>query len=157
MTDHGASCEEDRSLRGAYGVGDPRAIPVTGMLDRMAREQQQCTPRAVEPALPISATSQLFNNYVQTCDFSGFFPLILGFFTNLPLPQKERSSLYRVQTSSFWFMGMWRVCKSSKIKHPGGSGGGGALSSRPKVDPGPLPIFQDLLLLSNHTPVCYIL
>ena len=31
----------------------------------------------------------------------------------------------------------------------------GALSSRPNGDPGPLPIFQDLLglLLSNHTPV----
>ena len=28
----------------------------------------------------------------------------------------------------------------------------GALSSRPKGDPGLLPIFQDLLLLSNHNP-----
>ena len=28
----------------------------------------------------------------------------------------------------------------------------GALSSRPKGDPGTLPIFQDFLLLSNHTP-----
>ena len=27
----------------------------------------------------------------------------------------------------------------------------GALSSRPKGDPGPLPIFQDFILLSNHT------
>ena len=33
---------------------------------------------------------------------------------------KKRSSLYCVQTSSFLFVGMWRVCKSSKIKHPGG-------------------------------------
>ena len=32
----------------------------------------------------------------------------------------------------------------------------GALSSRPKGDPGPLPIFQDLLLLSNHTPDLYV-
>ena len=38
-------------------------------------------------------------------------------------PREERSSLYCVQTSSFLFVGMWRVCKSSKIKHPGGSGG----------------------------------
>ena len=44
---------------------------------------------------------------------------------------------------------MWRVCTSPQIKHPGGSG---ALSSRPKRDPGPLPIYQDFLLLSNHTP-----
>ena len=55
--------------------------------------------------------------------------------------RKERSSLYCVQTSCFLFVGMWRVCKSSK-KHPKG----------PKGDPGPLPIFQDVLLLSNHTP-----
>ena len=31
----------------------------------------------------------------------------------------------------------------------------GALSSRPKGDPGPLPIFQDFLRLSNHTPGIY--
>ena len=59
----------------------------------------------------------------------------------------ERSSLYSVQTSIFWFVGMCRVCKSSKMKHPGGSGGF-VLETK-----GPLPIFQDLLLLSNHTPV----
>ena len=28
---------------------------------------------------------------------------------------KERSSLYCVQTSSFLFVGMWRVCKSSEM------------------------------------------
>ena len=50
--------------------------------------------------------------------------------------------------SSFLFVGMWRVCKSSNN-----------FTSRrfrglwPKGDPGLLPIFQDLLLLSNHTPV----
>ena len=38
-------------------------------------------------------------------------------------PRKERSNLYCVQTSSFLFVGMWRVCKSSKIKHPGVSWG----------------------------------
>ena len=60
------------------------------------------------------------------------FSLFQDFFKNLPLPQnflerrevttKERKNcLYCVQTSSFLFVGMWRVCKSSKIKHPGGS------------------------------------
>ena len=33
----------------------------------------------------------------------------------------------------------------------------GALSSRPKGDPGRLPIFQDCLTLSNHTPGVYSL
>ena len=28
----------------------------------------------------------------------------------------------------------------------------GTLSSSPNGDPGPLPIFQDFVLLSNHTP-----
>ena len=36
---------------------------------------------------------------------------------------KKRRSLYCVQTSSSLFVGMWRVCTSSKIKHPGGSEG----------------------------------
>ena len=75
----------------------------------------------------------------QTCYFSGCF-LISGFCTNLPLPQifleiwevatKERSSLYCDQTSSFLFVGMWRVCKSSKIKHSGGWGGLCSLDQR---------------------------
>ena len=43
--------------------------------------------------------------------------------------RKGRSSVYCVQTSSFLFVGMWRVCHFSKIKHPGGSGG-----SRPNGD-----------------------
>ena len=33
-------------------------------------------------------------------------------------PRKERSSLYCVQTSSFLFVGMWKVGKSCIIKHP---------------------------------------
>ena len=33
--------------------------------------------------------------------------------------KEERSSLYCIQPSSFLFEGMWRVCKSSKIKHSG--------------------------------------
>ena len=89
----------------------------------------------------------------QACDFSGFF-LISGFFANLPLPQnvlerrevattrKERSSLYCVQTLQFL------VC-----------GGCGESVNPPKLniqevqgDPGPLPIFQDVLLVSNHSP-----
>ena len=54
-------------------------------------------------------------------------------------PRKERSSLYCVQTSNFLFVVMWRVCKSSKIKHPGGSGGH--------------PFFWIFCLpLSNHSP-----
>ena len=55
--------------------------------------------------------------------------------------------MHCVQTSSFLFVGMWRVCISSKIQEVQG-----ALSSRPKGVPGLLPIFQDFLLLSNHTP-----
>ena len=67
-------------------------------------------------------------------DFSWFF-LISGFCYKSPFASecswkkrsshqgKNRSSLYCVQTSSFLFVEMWRVCKSSKIKHPGGSGG----------------------------------
>ena len=62
---------------------------------------------------------------MQACNFSGFV-LISGIF-KCPFAAKcswmKRSSLYCVQTSSFLFVGMWRVCKSSKIKHPGGSGG----------------------------------
>ena len=49
-----------------------------------------------------------------------------------------------VQASSFLFVGMWRVCKFSKIQ--------GALSSRPKGDPGPLPIFQDFFTLVKSHP-----
>ena len=54
------------------------------------------------------------------------------FFTNLSLPQKKRSShqgkkeqacIVSKPYVSHLFVGMWRVCKSSKIKHPGGSGG----------------------------------
>ena len=48
------------------------------------------------------------------------------------------SSLYCVQTSSFLFVGMWRVCKSSKIKHQEVQG---ALSSRPTGDPGQLFLY----------------
>ena len=61
--------------------------------------------------------------------------MISGFFTNLPFDsnflRKKRSShqgkkeiaCIVSKTSSFMFVGMWRVCKSSKIKHPGGSRG----------------------------------
>ena len=55
--------------------------------------------------------------------------------------------------SNFLFVGMWRVCNSSKTKHPGGSG---VLSSTAKGDPGLLPIFQDFVLLSSHTHVIWI-
>ena len=76
-------------------------------------------------------TKNMFFMPVFSQDFPDFLIFI---FTNLPLPQnvlesgevatqgKKGSSLYYVQTSSFLFVGMWRVCKSSKMKHPGGSG-----------------------------------
>ena len=55
----------------------------------------------------------LFNGILQACDFSGFFykSLFPSHFS-----WKKRSSLYCVQTFSFLFVGMWRVCKSSKTK-----------------------------------------
>ena len=56
---------------------------------------------------------------------------------------KKEVACICVQTSSFLFVGMWRNRKSSKMKHPGGSG---ALCSRPKGDPGPQPIFQNLFV-----------
>ena len=49
---------------------------------------------------------------------------------------------------------MWRVCKSSKIKHPGGSGD--LSSGPPNGDPGPLPIFQEFLLNCQITPLYYM-
>ena len=51
-------------------------------------------------------------------------PFASKFSTQKYPPRKERStcSLYCVQFSSFLFVGMWRVCKSSEIKHPWGSG-----------------------------------
>ena len=60
---------------------------------------------------------------------------------------KERSSLYCVQTSRFLFVGMWRVCKSSKIQHPGRSGGFVLLT---KGRHRPATHFQNFLLLSNY-------
>ena len=79
--------------------------------------------------------------------------MISGFFSNLRLPQsvlERRGNLYCVQTSSFLFVGMWRVCNSSKIKHPGGSG---TLSSGPKGEPGPARYpFSLFFIILNHTP-----
>ena len=50
----------------------------------------------------------------QTCDFSGFF-LISPFASKCSCwSRKERRCLHCVQISSFLFVGMWRVCKSSK-------------------------------------------
>ena len=65
-------------------------------------------------------------------------------------PWKERSSLYCVQTSSFLFVGMWRVSKSSvklNIQE--------FQSSRPKGDPGPLPVYQYLFTVVKSHP-CYL-
>ena len=47
---------------------------------------------------------------------------------------------------------MWRVCKSSKIKHPGGSGG---YVLETKVRPRTATHFSGYFTLSNHTPVNY--
>ena len=55
---------------------------------------------------------------IEACDFSRFFLIsrFIYFFTNLPLPElfleRREVACYCVQ--------MWRVCKSSIIKHPGG-------------------------------------
>ena len=89
---------------------------------------------------------------VQACHFSGFV------FTKKKKKIERRevatkgkktevAGLCCFQTSSFLFVGMWRVCKSSKIKHPGGLG---ALSSRPKGDPVVLPIFHESFTVKSH-------
>ena len=68
----------------------------------------------------------LHNSSFQACDFSGYF-LISGvnFFPKSPFASKEKylpRKQRKVKTSSFLFVWMWRVSKSSKINHPGGSG-----------------------------------
>ena len=93
--------------------------------------------------------------------FLRILPRFQDFFTNLPLPQnvlKRRqlgSSQYYVQTSSFLFVGIWRVCKSSKIKHPGGSGAFVLYTKRETQ--AHYPFFRIFLLLSNHTPVALMI
>ena len=77
-----------------------------------------------------STTGKIFKNENQNLEFNSF--------------------LYCVQISSFSFVGMWRVCKSSKIIHPGGSGGF-VLSTQGR--PRPATHFHCCFLLSNHTPV----
>ena len=99
------------------------------------------------------------DSQTQAFDFSGFF-LISGFFTNflcLKWSWKKRSShqgekevaciVSKPLISCLWACGesvnspKWNIQEVQ-----------GALSSRPKEDPGLLPIFQDVLLLSNNTP-----
>ena len=86
----------------------------------------------------------------QTYDFS----LIAGFFYKSPFASKfswkKRSSHQGKKevactVSKPVFFCLWE-CGVSKIKHPRDSGG-----ARPKGHPGLLLIFQDFLLLSNHT------
>ena len=55
-------------------------------------------------------------------EFLRIFPDFEDFLQISHCLQGKKNSLYCVQTSSFLFVGMWRVCKSSKIEHPGGSG-----------------------------------
>ena len=87
-----------------------------------------------------------------------FRPVI---FKYLPLPRKflerrevqvvtkERSNLHCVQTSSFLFVGMWRV---SILQNETSRRFSGDVTSRPKGDPGLLPIFQDFFTLVKSHP-----
>ena len=90
------------------------------------------------------------------------FFLISGFlFTNLPLPQaflerrkvatKERKKEIACIVSKPLVSCLWGCGESVNPPKLNIQEVQGALSSRPKGDPGPLPIFQDFLLLSNHT------
>ena len=93
--------------------------------------------------------------------------LILGFFYKSSFASKfywkKRSShqgkkevsciVSKPLVSCLW--GCGESVNPPKIKHPGGSGGLCPLDQR--GDPGLLPIFQDLLLLSNHTSVKYLI
>ena len=51
--------------------------------------------------------------------------------------------------SSFLFVGMWRVCESSKIKHPRGSGGEGLCPLDERETQACYPFCWIFLLLSN--------
>ena len=97
----------------------------------------------------------------QECDFSGFF-LNFRIFSNLPLPHNflERREVASHQgkkevacivskplVSCLWGCGDSVNPPKLNIQEVQG-----ALSSRSKGDPGLLPIFQEFLLLSNHTP-----
>ena len=110
-----------------------------------------------EQAGEIFSTVLLKVSY-QAYDFAGLF-------TNHPFASlfswKKRSSpqgkkevaCIVFQTSGFLFVGMWRVCKSSKIKHPGGSGGfvlktEGRVRSR--------PVFQDFYNFVQVTSLTYM-
>ena len=109
---------------------------------------------APPPLLLFTTILFLFIRLVISQDFNFFvtnLPLSTNFLGRREVATKERknrSSLYLVQTSSFLFVWMWRVCKSSKIKHPGGSGG---FVLQTKGRPRPSTHFQDYLLLSNHS------
>ena len=97
--------------------------------------------------------------FIQACHFSEFF-LILGFFFQIsiclhiflkeekyPLRKERSSTVYYVQISSFSFLcgcGVYMYVNPPKWNIQEVQG---ALSSRSKRDPGPLPMF------SNHTPV----
>ena len=72
------------------------------------------SPMGAPDKLP-STVGIVWLSHCQACDFSEFFLISGFFFTNLPLPQERSTcSLYCVQSSSFLFVWMWSVCKSSQ-------------------------------------------
>ena len=84
----------------------------------------------------------------QVCDFSGYF-LISGFFfykspfaSNFSWKKEVTCIVSKPPVSCSWWCGESANSRCFR----------GALSSRPKGDLGPLPIFMFVLLLSNHTP-----
>ena len=80
--------------------------------------------------------------------FSGFVCLIIFLKEKKYPPRNETSSLYCVQTLSFLFVGMLRVCKSSKIKHPGCLSGLCPLDQRePEVR---YPFFRIFTFVKSH-------
>ena len=89
--------------------------------------------------------------------FLGIFQ-ISWFFTNLPLPQnvlERREIAIKPLVSCLW--GYGESVNPPKILHlnvhPGGSG---ALSSRPKGDPCPIPIFQDFFQVFEKNNLTYL-
>ena len=85
----------------------------------------------------------------QSCDFSGFSWFPDFYFTNLPLPQNvlEKREVACIMSKPLVYC-LWGCGESVNSQKLNIQEVHGALSSRPKGDPGSLPIFQDFLLLS---------
>ena len=94
----------------------------------------------------------------QACDFSGFL------FTNLPLPKhclerrevatKEGNKEVACIVSEPLISCLWGCGESVNPTKWNIREVQGALSSRPKGDPGPLPIFQNFLTVVKSHPWC---